>query len=68
MSINTTNLLHWRDSMRSLKTKTKIIEFEYYDSLAFSKDDDSDYKPILQGVINTRCNYDGAKIEGSLEG
>jgi hypothetical protein len=30
-------------------------------------DDDADYRPILQGVINTRCNYDGGKIEGLLE-
>ncbi|WP_321431278.1 hypothetical protein [uncultured Methanolobus sp.] len=31
------------------------------------EDDDADYKPILQGVINTRCNYDGGKIEGNKE-
>ncbi|ETA68256.1 hypothetical protein MettiDRAFT_1712 [Methanolobus tindarius DSM 2278] len=30
-------------------------------------DDDEDYRPILQGVINTRCNYDGGKIEGILD-
>lgn len=30
-------------------------------------DDDADYMPILQGIINTRCNYDGGKIEGLLE-
>ncbi|WP_321430049.1 hypothetical protein [uncultured Methanolobus sp.] len=30
-------------------------------------DDDADYKPILQGVINTRCNYDGGKVEGILD-
>lgn len=29
--------------------------------------EDADYKPILRGIINTRCNYDGAKIEGALE-
>ncbi|WMW26224.1 hypothetical protein RE474_05795 [Methanolobus sediminis] len=30
-------------------------------------DEDADYRPILHGVINTRCNYDGGKIEGLLE-
>jgi hypothetical protein len=28
---------------------------------------DADYKPILKNIINTRCNYDGSKIEGVLE-
>ncbi len=28
---------------------------------------DADYRPILQGIINTRCNYDGCKVEGTLE-
>nr|WP_321419498.1 hypothetical protein [uncultured Methanomethylovorans sp.] len=42
-------------------------EFEYNGSLVFPNDDDADYKPMLQGIINTRCNYDGAKIEGSME-
>ncbi|MBN2109684.1 MAG: hypothetical protein JW705_01155 [Methanosarcinaceae archaeon] len=27
------------------------------------EDDDADYKPMLQGVINTRCNYDGGKVD-----
>ncbi|MBC7085662.1 MAG: hypothetical protein H5T43_04775 [Methanomethylovorans sp.] len=33
------------------------------------KDDDydADYKPILQGIINTHCNYDGSKIEEIME-
>ncbi len=51
--------------MKSLKNMTKN-EFEY-GSLVFSNDDDADYKPMLKGIINTRCNYDGAKIEGSME-
>ena len=32
------------------------------------EDEDADFKPILRGVINTRCTYDGSKIEGTLEG
>lgn len=31
------------------------------------RDPDEDYKPILTGYINTRCNYDGSKIEGALD-
>lgn len=27
------------------------------------EDDDADYKPILSKYINTRCDYDGAKID-----
>lgn len=27
------------------------------------EDDDADYKPILSRYINTRCNYDGSKID-----
>lgn len=54
--------------MKSLKTRTKRSECEHRGSLISAKDDDADYKPILRGIINTRCNYDGAKIEGSLEG
>jgi hypothetical protein len=27
------------------------------------EDDDADYKPILSKYINTRCNYDGAKVD-----
>lgn len=27
------------------------------------EDEDADYKPILSKYINTRCNYDGAKID-----
>jgi hypothetical protein len=30
------------------------------------KDDDADYRPMLKGIINTRCNYDGGKVEGNL--
>lgn len=52
--------------MKSLKNRTKN-ESEYHGSFAFPKDDDADYKPMLKGIINTRCNYDGAKIEGSME-
>lgn len=28
-----------------------------------NEDPDEYYKPILSRYINTRCNYDGAKIE-----
>ncbi|WP_167848809.1 hypothetical protein [Methanolobus halotolerans] len=46
----------------------KRSDYEYDRSgIVRDYDDDADYKPILQGVVNTRCNYDGAKIEGSLE-
>ncbi len=31
-------------------------------------DPDADFRPILQGVIDTRTAYDGNKIEGTLEG
>jgi hypothetical protein len=31
------------------------------------KDDDADYKPMLRGIVNTRCNYDGGKVEGNLD-
>ena len=27
------------------------------------EDEDADYKPILSRYINTRCNYDGSKID-----
>lgn len=27
------------------------------------EDDDADYRPTLSKYINTRCNYDGAKID-----
>jgi hypothetical protein len=45
-------------------------EKSQYDSsaIAVKEEDDSDYKPILKGIINTRCNYDGSKIENILEG
>ncbi len=33
------------------------------DKTLVEKDDDADYKPILSRYINTRCNYDGAKID-----
>lgn len=49
-----------------MDTMEKMNEFEY-DRFGVVSDDDADYKPILQGVINTRCNYDGGKIEGNLE-
>ncbi len=35
-------------------------------STTASDHEDEAYKPILQGVINTRCNYDGSKIDGLL--
>jgi len=52
--------------MSSLKTLTERTDLDSGPA-AFMEDDDADYKPMLQGVINTRCTYDGAKIEGSLE-
>ncbi|WP_256623122.1 hypothetical protein [Methanolobus chelungpuianus] len=52
--------------MSSLKTWTEKTDFDSGPA-AFTEDDDADYRPMLQGVINTRCTYDGAKIEGSLE-
>ncbi|MDW7732772.1 MAG: hypothetical protein SCH66_10140 [Methanolobus sp.] len=55
--------------MKSENTWTNRID--YGDNLAAgvtNDDDDADFRPILQGVINTRCTYDGCKIEGSLEG
>jgi hypothetical protein len=44
-------------------------EKSQYDSSAIvaKEEDDSDYKPILRGIINTRCNYDGSKIENVPE-
>ena len=54
--------------MRTFKTWTKRSDFGYFGSAAVIKnDEDADYRPILRGVINTRCNYDGSKIEGSME-
>lgn len=57
-----------RDSMRKFKTWTKKSDFGYVGSGAVQdNDDDADYRPILRGVINTRCNYDGSKIEGTMD-
>ncbi|WP_319507792.1 hypothetical protein [uncultured Methanolobus sp.] len=54
--------------MKSVKTWIKTNGSEYGASAKVQNDDDdADYKPILQGLINTRCNYDGAKIEGIME-
>lgn len=53
--------------MSSLKTWTERNDLDSGPAAYEEDDDDSDYRPILQGVINTRCTYDGAKIEGSLE-
>ncbi|MDI3539379.1 MAG: hypothetical protein PWP14_1061 [Methanolobus sp.] len=54
--------------MRKFKTWTKKSDFGYAGSGAVQdNDEDADYKPILRGVINTRCNYDGGKIEGTME-
>lgn len=50
------------------KTWTKRSDFGYISSaVVMNNDEDADYMPILRGVINTRCNYDGSKIEGSME-
>jgi hypothetical protein len=45
-------------------------EKSQYDSsaIAAKKENDADYKPILRGIINTRCNYDGSKIDDIMEG
>ncbi|MBC7085146.1 MAG: hypothetical protein H5T43_02085 [Methanomethylovorans sp.] len=42
----------------------------YYDrsATATKEEDDSDYTPIRQGIINTSCNYDGSKIEDIMAG
>ncbi len=54
--------------MNLVKTRTTRSDFEYNSSFVVSNDDDdADYKPILSGIINTRCNYDGSKIEGHME-
>jgi hypothetical protein len=54
--------------MKPVKTWADEITFEHsIHATVQNNDDDADYKPILQGVINTRCTYDGAKIEGSME-
>ncbi|WP_164997747.1 hypothetical protein [Methanolobus psychrotolerans] len=38
------------------------------DSIVVPKyDDDANYKPMLRGVINTHCDYDGGKVEGHQE-
>jgi hypothetical protein len=52
-----------------MRPTTKDIrnDFERNDPATMPDDEDADYKPILQGVINTRCNYDGGKIEGVME-
>lgn len=42
------------------------IQLPGYSVTEEEEDPDADYKPMLQGVVNTRCNYDGAKIEGTL--
>ncbi|KXS43692.1 MAG: hypothetical protein AWU59_947 [Methanolobus sp. T82-4] len=46
----------------------KRNEFEYDNNAVTDHDEDADFKPMLQNVINTRCTYDGSKIEGTLEG
>ncbi|MFA0823047.1 MAG: hypothetical protein ACC612_09170 [Methanomethylovorans sp.] len=55
--------------MNLVKTRTTRSNFEYNSSFVVSSDDDddADYKPMLSGFVNTRCNYDGSKIEGHLE-
>ena len=52
--------------MKSLNTWAERNDVNCDDPAVAAADDDA-YKPILQGVINTRCTYDGSKIEGSLE-
>ena len=53
--------------MRPVNTWTEGIDLEQDYHRIVQNDEDADYKPILHGIINTRCTYDGAKIEGSLE-
>lgn len=55
--------------MKSMNNWTIKSEHECDLTAAMKNDDeDADYRPILRGVINTRCTYDGSKIEGSMEG
>jgi hypothetical protein len=53
--------------MKSLNTWAERNDVNYGGPAVATADDDDAYKPILRGVINTRCTYDGSKIEGSLE-
>ena len=54
--------------MKSTDTCTKRTDIEHdFATMVTNEDDDADFRPILQGVINTRCTYDGGKIEGSLD-
>ncbi|WP_292469867.1 hypothetical protein [Methanolobus sp.] len=51
-----------------MKSKTIAKKSEPDSPVVAPKDDDdADYKPILRGVINTRCNYDGGKVEGNQD-
>lgn len=55
--------------MKSENTWISRTDVEHKFSVSANKeDDDADFRPILQGVINTRCTYDGSKVEGTLEG
>lgn len=53
--------------MKSSKNQKKRGSCEYDSPATIKEDDDADYKPILKGIINTHCNYDGGKIEGCLD-
>ncbi|TGC08710.1 hypothetical protein [Methanolobus halotolerans] len=53
------------DHIRSIDTMEKRNRLEYENPASY--DEDAEFKPMLQSVINTRCNYDGGKIEGTLE-
>ncbi len=55
------------ENMKSLNTWAERNDVNYDSPAVVAADEDAAYKPILQGVINTRCTYDGSKIEGSLE-
>ncbi len=53
-----------------MMTPTKTMKRDFGQSSSNASkiiDDDADYRPMLRGIINTRCNYDGSKIEGTME-
>jgi hypothetical protein len=52
--------------MESLSiTKGNNIESSSFD--ADTEDEDAAYRPMLRGIINTRCNYDESKIDEQIE-
>lgn len=54
--------------MNSLNTGTVNKDYRYKTEFSsHMEDDDADYRPILRGIISTRCNYDGSKIDAFSE-